>query len=135
MATAYATVDEYQVDTGDTSSGYARVESMLAQQSAKLRAVAGITATDALSEDQLLMCRALVTDACRKALVAPATEAMGDMAGLKQASFTANGFQGSYTFSNASGSAYFDRDTLRALRRSLGTSQSIGTIVPSYGVA
>ena len=133
--TSNATVEEYRPDTGDSASDAARVESMLAQQSAKLRAVVGIAAADALSEDQLLMCRALVTDACRKALVTPSTEAMGDMAGLKQASFTANGFQGSYTFSNASGSAYFDRDTLRALRRSLGTSQSMGTIVPSYGGA
>lgn len=131
--TSYATVDEYRTDTGDSASDAARVESMLAQQSAKLRARAGITASTALTEDQLLMCRALVTDACRKALVKPSVDAFGDLTGLTQGTFSANGFSGSFQNANGSGAAYFDRDTLRALMRSLGTTQGAGTVIPSYG--
>ncbi|MCI6547582.1 MAG: hypothetical protein MR415_02920 [Coriobacteriaceae bacterium] len=131
--TSYATVDEYRTDTGDSASDAARVESMLAQQSAKLRARAGITASTALAEDQLLMCRALVTDACRKALVKPSVDAFGDLTGLTQGTFSANGFSGSFQNANGSGAAYFDRDTLRALMRSLGTTQGAGTVIPSYG--
>lgn len=131
--TSYATVDEYRTDTGDSASDAARVESMLAQQSAKLRARAGITASTALAEDQLLMCRALVTDACRKALVKPSVDAFGDLTGLTQGTFSANGFSGSFRNANGSGAAYFDRDALRALMRSLGTTQGAGTVIPSYG--
>ncbi len=131
--TSYATVDEYRTDTGDSASDAARVESMLAQQSAKLRARAGITASTALTEDQLLMCRALVTDACRKALVKPSVDAFGDLTGLTQGTFSANGFSGSFQNANGSGAAYFDRDALRALMRSLGTTQGAGTVIPSYG--
>lgn len=133
MATSYATVDEYRIDSGDSSTEAARVASMLAQQSAKLRAQAGIAEGSALTEDQRLMCRALVTDACRKALVTPDVFSFGDMAGVTQATFSANGFSGSVQNANGSGSAYFDRDTLRALRRSLGTNQGVGTVLPSYG--
>lgn len=131
--TSYATVDEYRTDTGDSASDAARVESMLAQQSAKLRARAGIVEGRTLTEDQLLMCRALVTDACRKALVKPSVDAFGDLTGLTQGTFSANGFSGSFQNANGSGAAYFDRDTLRALMRSLGTSQGAGTVIPSYG--
>lgn len=131
--TSYATVEDYRTDTGDSASDAARVESMLAQQSAKLRARAGITASMALTEDQLLMCRALVIDACRKALVKPSVDAFGDLSGLTQGTFSANGFSGSFQNANGSGAAYFDRDTLRALMRSLGTSQGAGTVIPSYG--
>ncbi len=131
--TSYATVDEYRTDTGDSASDAARVESMLAQQSAKLRARAGISNGRTLTDDQLLMCRALVTDACRKALVKPSVDAFGDLTGLTQGTFSANGFSGSFQNANGSGAAYFDRDTLRALMRSLGTSQGAGTIIPSYG--
>lgn len=131
--TSYATLDEYRTDSGDTESSDARVNAMLAQQSAKLRARAGITASMALTEDQLLMCRALVTDACRKALVKPSVDAFGDLSGLTQGTFSANGFSGSFQNANGSGAAYFDRDTLRALMRSLGTSQGCGTVIPSYG--
>lgn len=133
MAKSYATVEEYRIDTGDTASGEARVQAMLAQQSAKLRARAGIAETARLTEDQLMLCRALVTDACRKALVVPTMDAFGDMTGLTQGTFSANGFSGSFQTANGSGSAYFDRDTLRALLRSLGRSQGAGTIIPSYG--
>lgn len=131
--TSYATVDEYRTDSGDTESPDARVTAMLAQQSAKLRARAGISESDALTEDQLLMCRALVTDACRKALVKPSVDAFGDLSGLTQGTFSANGFSGSFQNANGSGAAYFDRDTMRALMRSLGTSQGCGTVIPSYG--
>lgn len=131
--TSYATVEEYRTDTGDSASDAARVESMLAQQSAKLRARAGITEGQCLTDDQLTLCRALVTDACRKALVQPMTDALGSMAGMTQATFSANGFSGSFQNANGSGSAYFDRDTLRALMRSLGRSQGSGTVMPSYG--
>ncbi len=131
--TSYATLDEYRTDSGDTESPDARVTAMLAQQSAKLRARAGITASTALTDDQLLMCRALVTDACRKALVKPSVDAFGDLSGLTQGTFSANGFSGSFQNANGSGAAYFDRDTLRALMRSLGTSQTSGTVIPSYG--
>ena len=106
---------------------------MLAQQSAKLRARVGIADGRTLTEDQLLMCRALVTDACRKALVKPSVDAFGDLTGLTQGTFSANGFSGSFQNANGSGAAYFDRDTLRALMRSLGTSQGAGTAIPSYG--
>lgn len=131
--TGYATVDEYRTDTGDSTSDAARVESMLAQQSAKLRARAGIAEGRTLTDDQMLMCRALVTDACRKALVKPSVDAFGDLTGLTQGTFSANGFSGSFQNANGSGAAYFDRDTLRALMRSLGTSQGAGTVIPSYG--
>ena len=131
--TSYATLDEYRTDSGDTESPDARVTAMLAQQSAKLRARAGITASTALTDDQLLMCRALVTDARRKALVKPSADASGDLSGLTQGTFSANGFSGSFQNANGSGAAYFDRDTLRALMRSLGTSQTSGTVIPSYG--
>lgn len=130
---SYAAVEEYRTDSGDSASDAARVESMLAQQSAKLRARAGIAEGRTLTEDQLLMCRALVTDACRKALVKPSVDAFGDLSGLTQGTFSANGFSGSFQNANGSGAAYFDRDTLRALMRSLGTSQGCGTVIPSYG--
>lgn len=130
---SYATVEEYRTDSGDSASDAARVESMLAQQSAKLRARAGIAEGRTLTEDQLLMCRALVTDACRKALVKPSVDAFGDLSGLTQGTFSANGFSGSFQNANGSGAAYFDRDTLRALMRSLSTSQGCGTVIPSYG--
>lgn len=137
MAMSYATVEEYRTDSGDDSTPEGRIEAMLAQQSAKLRALVGITEWSALSDDQRLMCRALVTDSCRKALVVPDAGAFGGMpmTGLTQATFSANGFSGSFQNANGSGAAYFDRDTLRALRRSLGTSQAVGTILPSYGRA
>lgn len=131
--TSYATVDDYRTDTGDSTSDAARVESMLAQQSAKLRARAGIAEGRTLTDDQFLMCRALVTDACRKALVKPSVDAFGDLTGLTQGTFSANGFSGSFQNANGSGAAYFDRDTLRALMRSLGTTQGAGTVIPSYG--
>lgn len=130
---AYATVDEYRTDTGDASTPDDRVQAMLDQQSAKLRALAGIRPRRALTEDQALLARSLVTDASRKALVPVTLEGLGDVTGATQGSFSANGFQASVQLSNPSGTAYFDRSTLVALRASLGTSQAVGTVRPSYG--
>lgn len=128
--TSYATVDEYRQDTGDVASDEGRVASAVAQQSAKLRAMLGIDASRELTPDQRALARALVVDAVRKALVPPTLDGVGDVAGASAASFGANGFTQSVTFANPSGSAWFDRSTLAALKRSLGTSQRIGTVYP-----
>lgn len=130
---AFATVAEYRLDTGDDATPDARVEAALGQQSAKLRSKARIAEGRALTEDQAAMARFLVCDAVRKALKPTAFEGVGDMSGATQASFTANGFSTSYTLQNPSGTPYFDLDTLKALTRSLGTSQAVGTVLPSYG--
>lgn len=128
MGEAYATVDEYRALTGDEASDYARVAMLLSQQSAKLRAVARIGGDTELTEDQRELCRFLVTDACRKALVTPTLAGLGDVAGVTQATFSADGFSGSYQVSNGAGVPYFDRDTLRALTSSLGTSSGIASV-------
>ena len=65
-------------------------------------------------------------------VVPPSLEGL-DMTGASQGSFSANGFQASIQLSNPSGTAYFDRSTLAALRALLGTTQAIGTVCPSYG--
>jgi hypothetical protein len=130
---SYASVDEYRLDSGDESTSINRIESMLEQQSAKLRAAAGINAKSVLTADALSLCRFLVIDASRKALKSPTIDGLGAVEGVTQTSFTANGFQGSYTLQNPSGTPYFDRDTLRALKKLLGTSQRCGTVLPSYG--
>lgn len=132
---AFATVAEYRVDTGDDRTPDERVGAELSRQSAKLRATIGIGRGRALTGDAAELARDLVTDACRKKLVQPACEPMGvgDMTGVSQSSFTANGFQGSFTFQNPSGTAYFDRATLTALKRLLGRGQRMGVICPSYG--
>lgn len=131
---AFADVSQYREDSGDESTSDARVASVLAQQSAKLRAeLGGRAARVAGDEDAEALARLLVTDAARKCLVAPSFEGVGEVAGATQASFTANGFQGSYTLQNPSGTAYFDRSTLKALKRLLGGSQRMGTLAPDYG--
>lgn len=132
--TSYATVDEYRLDSADTETPSERIESALAQQSAKLRAAAGITSGTSLSEDALSLCRFLVIDAVRKALKPVSIDGMGAMDGVTQTSFTANGFSSSYQLQNPSGSYYWDRDTLKALKSLLGTNQRVGTICPGYGV-
>lgn len=129
----YASVEEYRLDTGDDSTPEARVESALSQQSAKLRARVGIGAARKLTADQSELAHLLVVDAARKALVPPSLDGLGDVSGASQASFSANGFQGSLTLANPSGTAYFDRDALKALVRSLGLSQRAGSIMPHYG--
>lgn len=77
----------------------------------------------------------LVTDAAGKALKPASIDGLGEITGAKQASFSANGFQGSCTLANPSGAAYWDRDTLRAFMRSLGASQRVGIVLPDYGGA
>ena len=133
MAAPYATPAEYREDTGDTASDEARVKSVIEQQSAKLRALARIGEGRVLTEDQKSMARARVTDAARKALVPPSLGGVGEAPGIKQASFSANGFQSSATFANPSGTAYFDGSMLKALKRSLGTSQRAFTAMPAIG--
>lgn len=133
MATSYATVEEYRLDTGDDATDEERVEVALAQQSAKLRAETGIREGDQLSDDALALCRTLVTDAARKKLVPPSFSGVGVVQGATQASWSANGFSGSYSVQNPSGAAYFDRNTLRDLMRLLGRSMRIGTISPAIG--
>ena len=131
---AFADVSEYREDSGDESTPDSRVVSVLAQQSAKLRAELGSRAAlIAGNEDAEALARLLVTDAARKCLVAPSFEGVGEVAGATQASFTANGFQGSYTLQNPSGTAYFDRSALKALKRLLGGSQRMGMLAPDYG--
>lgn len=127
---AYATVEDYRADTGDSTTEEARIRPALSQQSAKLRALLGISPKRRLTEDQAELARALVVDAVRKQLVPPCVDGMGDVSGAKQVSFSANGFQSSYTLANSSGSAYFDGGMLKAFRRSLGPSQRIGAIMP-----
>ena len=132
MGQTYATVEQYRTDTGDSTTPDDRVQAMLDQQSAKLRPLAGIQQGLELDGDALLLARALVTDAARKALVPPTLEGV-DMTGASSGSFSANGFSASMQLSNPSGTAYFDRSTLSALRRLLGASQRIGTVCPGYG--
>ena len=130
---AYATVEEYRLDSGDASTTDERIDAVLIQQSAKLRAKAGIKPDRELNADQKQLARMLITDSTRKMLVRPNVDGIDDPSGVKQTSFSANGFQTSYTFENASGSAYFDRDTFKAFMKSLGRFQRVGTMMPSYG--
>jgi hypothetical protein len=131
MASSYATVDEYREDTGDTATDDARVAQKLASQSAKLRAEAGITEGMSLSEDALALCRELVTDACRKALVPQQLEGFSaPLYGASSASFSVNGIQQTVALSNPSGAAYFDRSTLAALKRLVHTGVRMGFVWP-----
>lgn len=130
---AYATIEAYRADTGDTTSTDERISSLLEQQSAKLRADCGISSTRILTDDQALLARSLVIGAARKVLIPPSLAGMGDIAGASQASFTADGFQSSVTLASPSGEARFDHSTLKAFKRSLGCEQRIGTIWPYYG--
>lgn len=135
MAESYALISEYRLISGDTASSDDRVEAMLANLSAKLRVMAGISSTRKLTDDQRELCKTLVIDAARNALVTPDIPMFdgASMDGITQATFSANGFSGSWQMASGSGYAYFNSDALRALRKSLGTSQSVGTMVPSYG--
>lgn len=134
MADSYASIEEYRTMTGDESSSVMRITMALASQSAKLRAIAHIDASRTLTDDQKTLCRELVVDAVRKQLVPPTLEGFSSpLGGVTQASFSAGGFQQSVSLSNPSGSAWFDKSTLRALMDSLGTRQRIGTVMPSIG--
>lgn len=131
--TSYATVEEYRTLTGDSASDAARIEFMLAQQSAELREMAGIADGRVLTDGQFAMCRDLVVGACSMALVKPSVDAFGDLTGLTQGTFSANGFSASFQNANGTGRPSFDNRKLRALKCSLGTTQGAGTVIPSYG--
>ena len=134
MADRYATWSEYVERTGDDATPRDRVESMIEDLSAELRAECGITGSMALSQDAMILARKLVVDAARKALVPPKLEGLeGDLSGARQASFTANGFSGSLTLSNSTGSAWFDSRSLARFKRLTGRSQRMGFVYPYYG--
>lgn len=128
MGALYATVEDYRLLTGDEVTDAERVRSVLSQQSAKLRAVAGVNIGSRLSEDAAEMARALVTDAARKQLQPAVMDGIGDISGAKQASFSANGFQQTVTLANPSGSAYFDSSMLKAFKRAVGGSQRMYSV-------
>ena len=125
---SYAMYEDYVLSTGDNDSSKERVEYLLAEQSAELRAQCGLTENSALTDDQKALCRKLVIGSVKAALVSPLPEELGDMTGAKQASFSANGFQGTLTMAVSAGTAFFDRATMTALKKSLGRSQSLGII-------
>lgn len=134
MATSYATYDEYVERTGDEETIEERVESTLEDLSAELRAELGIADRGGLGGDAAILARKVVIDAARKALVPPTIDGFeGDLTGVRQASFTANGFTQSVTVSNSTGSAWFDSRSLARLKRLLGLGQRIGFVYPSYG--
>ena len=131
---SYATWDEYVARTGDEASSQERVESTLGDLSAELRAECGVRGDGVLVGDAAILARKLVIDAARKALVPPTLDGFdGDLTGARQASFTANGFSGSLTLSNSTGSAWFDSRSLARLKRLLGRSQRVGLVYPYYG--
>lgn len=134
MATTYASYDEYVERTGDEATSEERVESTLEDLSAELRAELGIADRGELGGDAAILARKVVIDAARKALVPPTIDGFdGDLTGVRQASFTANGFTQSVTVSNSTGSAWFDSRSLARLKRLLGLGQRIGFVYPSYG--
>jgi len=131
MATSYATYEQYLTATGDAASPREQVEAMVEDLSAELRAECGIPDSGALPGDAGILARKLVTDAARKALVPPSLEGIdGSLMGARQASFTANGFSGSLTLSNSTGSAWFDSRSLSRLKRLLGRGQRWGFVYP-----
>lgn len=133
-ATSYATWAEYMARTGDEATSQERVEAMLEDLSAELRAECGLRDAGALSGDAAILARKLVIDAARKALVPPTIDGFDEpLVGARQASFTANGFTQSVTLSNSTGAAWFDSRSLARLKRLLGRSQRIGFIYPGYG--
>lgn len=134
MSTTYANYDEYLERTGDENTAAERVESTLEDLSAELRAELGIADRGELGGDAAILARKVVIDAARKALVPPAIDGFDvDLSGVRQASFTANGFTQSVTVSNSTGSAWFDSRSLARLKRLLGLGQRIGFVYPSYG--
>lgn len=130
-AESFVTLAEYRLDAQDDKTPDELVEAMLSQQSAKLRAKLGRAASRvSKSEDAKALARYLVVDSSKKRLVRPTFEGVGEVEGATQASFTAGGFQSSYTLQNPSGAAYFDLDTLATLKQLLGCGQQLGTIMP-----
>lgn len=128
MGTSYATYEEYVDLTGDETTPEERVEALLDEQSAELRAECGISEGTSLTGDRATLARGLVVDAVRKATATANVGGLGPISGVTQASWMANGFQGQYTMANPSGAAYFDRQRLARLKRLLGRGQRIGTV-------
>lgn len=124
----YATVSDYRADTQDDKTPAEKVNAALQQQSAKLRAICGISENSKLSEDALLLARLLVVDAVRKAYAQTTLEGLGDIVGAKQASLSVDGFTADVTLQNPSGCAYFDRSTLKAFKRACGNGQVAGFV-------
>lgn len=133
MASSYATVADYRLRTGDTESADELVAVKLAEQSAKLRGECGITSDLVLTDDAATLATFLVVDAAYKALETTTVDGFGAADGLTQGSFTANGFQQSFTFQNPSGASYWDGATLKAFKRLLGKAQAVGIMAPYYG--
>lgn len=127
---SYATVEEYRTATGDMTSTDERIELMLEEQSATLRAICSLSTERVLTEDQQTLARALVVGSVSKALIPPSLSGLGDITGASQASFSVDGFQSSVTLANPSGTAYFDRTKLAAFKRSLKCEQRIGYVWP-----
>lgn len=131
MPTVYANYDDYLTSTGDDSSDVGRVESMLEELSAELRAECGIPAGRLLSADATTLARKLVVDATRKALVPPSLDGFaGDLTGARQASFTANGITQSVTLASSTGAAWFDSRSLARFKRLVGRGQRWGFVYP-----
>lgn len=134
MSDIYATVEEYRIETEDTTTTEGRIKALLMQQSVKLKAVCSLGSQETLTQDQRTLAHALVVDAVRKALTTASADGfMTDLQGATQASMSANGFAASYSLYNPSGSAYFDKSLLNALKRLTGSAQRIGAILPDYG--
>lgn len=122
----YATVEDYRAFTDDEQTPAKKIELYLRQQSAKLTAAANIKSE--LSEEAQSLACLLVCDAAAKALRPATFEDFGDTTGASNVSFSVNGFSKSVQLQNPSGSAYFDRSTLKAFIRMLGTSQKVGVL-------
>ncbi len=131
MAVSYATLEQYVTATGDELSSDERICQALEELSAELRAECGIRGDGALSGDAAILARKAVVEAARKALVRPTLDGFaGDLDGVRQASFTSNGFTQSVTL--PSGGARFDARTIARLKRLLGRSARAGMVYP-YG--
>jgi len=130
--TSYATYAQYVALTGDTTSDKSRVEALLVEQSAMLRATAGISTSSALSDDAKLLAEKLVVSSVRRAIAPRVMTGLGDMSDVSQASWSADGFSASAQFANPSGDMYFDRQTLKAFLRAIGHTQ-LSVIPAAYG--
>ena len=130
MSTTYAEYSDYVTETGDTETPRAMVEAKLTMLSARLRAMLGFDESRALTDDQEAMAAYLVANAAGHALRTSSLGGVIDTTGQSSAGFSANGFSINASYPNASGSAYFDKTTLKALRDSMGLrNQRIGRLM------
>lgn len=135
MAESYATAIQYVNATGDDSTPTERVEQLLEELSAELRAECGLKGgyRQELKGDAAILARHIVLTAAANALARPVLDGFdGDLTGVSQASFTANGTTQSATFSTAIGTARFDYASVRRLKRLVGGSQKASMVYP-YG--